>query len=667
MIDEGLEPIPRTWLAISASTTASTWQAIGDVLSTKSEKMVKISTGISQKLRCFVGSRFPRMFPGMFQLMFQRDDLRNRQPAFVPREIMAFLKTSSDSGVTKKFELDKDVMALGRHPDCHVVIEDNSVSRFHAQITFDGKEFSVEDLESRNGTFLNEVRLFRPSVLHDGDVVRVCDFSFDFFDFVAEDGSKDEPKANKRLPGFQIFPDANQAALVGDIVVWDESQSKEDGSTIMSHLDLSNALDSDRTSQIGPEIKLKALMEVTRALSGTISLSKVGPKVLDCLLQMFQNADRGFIILSDSDNKLRPIATKSRSGPADEQMRCSRTVFEHVINTKQAVLSADTSSDSRFESSASIVDIEIHSMMCAPLLNTEGKAMGMIQLDSTRRSIAFRETDLELLVVVAMQAASAIEKAHLLEVELEQGQLKRDLQLANEVQVAILPHHRPDVPNYDFYDFYRSANQVGGDYYDYIKLKGCRIAVIVADVVGHGVAAALLMAKFSAEVRFASAVHDTLSEAVASLNTAMTVLHLERFITMVLCVLDPSTGKLTLVNAGHNLPIIARANGETELQDIAMSGLPIGIMDGVIYPECTFQLNSGECITLYTDGLNEQVNTQGVLYGSDRLRKEIGRYNHKGIESVGKGVVADLRLHSEKVPQADDMCLVCFGPKPVKN
>lgn len=591
---------------------------------------------------------------------------------------MAILRTAPESGISKKFELDKEVMTMGRHPNCHVVIEDNSVSRFHAQITFDGREFFVEDLESRNGTFLNEARLFRPALLQEGDTIRVCDFSFTFhFDArdkqenrVGQDPSNHRhPQANPQSAGRNsqkaIGSQTTNSLLPidGDLVVWDESQSSDEGSTIMSQVDLANALDADRSTRVGPAMKLKALMEVTKALSATISLSKVGPKVLECLLEMFQNADRGFIILSDSENKLRPIATKTRQADQDQQMRCSRTVFEHVIGSKQAVLSADTASDSRFDSSASIVDIEIRSMMCAPLINSDGEAMGMIQLDSVRKSVAFREEDLELLVVVGMQAATAIEKAHLLEMELEQDQLRRDLQLANEVQVAILPHRKPDVANLEFYDFYRSANQVGGDYFDYIPLGDGKMAVIVADVVGHGIAAALLMAKFSAEVRFALAVHQQLSEAVESLNRSMTGLQLERFITMILCVIDPASGHVTAVNAGHNLPIITRLGGKTEQQDLQFSGLPIGILLDANYEEVTFQLAPGECVSLYTDGLNEQVNLQGEPYGSERLRREIGRHHGKGVEALGRAVVADIRLHSDKVPQADDMCLVCFGPR----
>lgn len=572
---------------------------------------------------------------------------------------MAFLASENSSGSRKQFPLDKPVMSVGRHPDCHIVIEDSSVSRFHSQITRDGNDFFLEDLDSRNGTYLNNSRLHQQVLLKDGDHIRICDFAFTFRNppQTSVTSTSDRSRSGRR----DSMVGGSDATMVGSsLVVWDDERAGDDGSTIMSHMDLSNALDSHRSTRVDPGLKLNALMEITRSLSGAISLDKVGPKVLDCLLNLFANADRGFIILREQ-NTFRPIAAKTRLGASETQMRCSRTVFEHVMQTKQAILSADTASDSRFDSAASIVDIEIRSMMCAPLLSSEGEAIGMLQLDSVRKSIAFREEDLELLLIVAMQAANAIEKVHLLQMELTQQQILHDLKIANEVQKAILPQKRPDLDGYLFYDFYRSANQVGGDYYDYIPLEDGRLAIVVADVAGHGVASAMLMAKFSTEVRYALANDQCLSDVGARLNHAIYNWHLDRFITMVLCLLDPATGNVRLINAGHPLAVIVRQDGKTEQQDVKYNGFPIGMVEKTEYEEFHFNLIPGESVVLFTDGLNEQVNMAGQPYGSARVVREIQRYAEKGVEGIGKGVIADLRLHSEKVPQADDLCLVCFG------
>jgi sigma-B regulation protein RsbU (phosphoserine phosphatase) len=572
---------------------------------------------------------------------------------------MAYLISETNGDNPKRFPLDKDVMTLGRHPDCHIVIEDSSVSRFHSQISSDSHDFVLEDLDSRNGTYLNDARLHQPIALRDGDRVRICDVSLVFRNPSREQDT--DPRSSASPVRRDSVAGVADATMIGNnMVVWDESPGEDEGSTIMSHMDLGNALDSRRRTKVDPTLKLDALMEITRALSGAISLDKVGPCVLDCLLKLFANADRGFIVLRERST-FRVIAAKNRSGVSERQMRCSRTVFEHVMQTKQAILSADTASDSRFDSSASIVDIEIRSMMCVPLLNSEGSAIGMLQLDSIRKSVAFREEDLELMLVVGMQAANAIEKVHLLQSELLQQQLQHDLKVANDVQRAILPQKRPDLPGYLFYDFYRSANQVGGDYYDYLPLPDGRLAIVVADVAGHGVASAMLMAKFSTEVRYSLLGHRQLHEVGRYLNQAVCNWHLGRFITMILCVLDPRTGKLRMINAGHPPATITRGGGIIELQDVNHNGFAIGMVEEAQYHEMEFELATGDAVVMFTDGLSEQVNAAGEIYGSDRIEREIKKYADKGVEAIGKGVIADLRIHSERVPQADDLCLVCFG------
>lgn len=572
---------------------------------------------------------------------------------------MAYLISETNGENPKRFNLDKEMMTLGRHPDCHIVIEDSSVSRFHSQISTDGQDFFLEDLDSRNGTYLNDARLHQQIALRDGDRVRICDVSLVFRN--PSNSQDTDPRSSGSPVRRDSVAGVPDATMIGNnLVVWDESPGEEEGSTIMSHMDLGNALDSRRRTKVDPALKLNALMEITRSLSGAISLDKVGPRVLDCLLQLFANADRGFIVLRERST-FRVVSAKNRSGVSERQMRCSRTVFEHVMQTKQAILSADTASDSRFDSSASIVDIEIRSMMCVPLLNSEGNAIGMLQLDSIRKSVAFREEDLELMLVVGMQAANAIEKVHLLQMELLQQQLQHDLKVANDVQRAILPQKRPDLPGYLFYDFYRSANQVGGDYYDYLPLPDGRLGIIVADVAGHGVASAMLMAKFSTEVRYNLLGHAELREVGMHLNQAIYNWHLGRFITMILCVLDPRNGKLKMINAGHPLATITRRGGRIETQDVHYNGFAIGMVEDAQYREMEFDLAVGDAVVMFTDGLSEQVNAAGEIYGSDRVEREIKKYADKGVEAIGKGVIADLRIHSERVPQADDLCLVCFG------
>ena len=157
--------------------------------------------------------------------------------------------------------------------------------------------------------------------------------------------------------------------------------------------------------------------------------------------------------------------------------------------SKEAILSADAATDARFDMAESIVDFHIRSMMCAPLVDRDGQSLGVIQIDTLDPRNRFQQDDLDVLVSVACQAAFAVENAQLHEAAMRDQALRRELAMAHEVQRGFLPSAAPRIPEYEFFEFYEPANQLGGDYYDYIELPGGRLAVVVADVSGKGISA----------------------------------------------------------------------------------------------------------------------------------------------------------------------------------
>jgi sigma-B regulation protein RsbU (phosphoserine phosphatase) len=228
------------------------------------------------------------------------------------------------------------------------------------------------------------------------------------------------------------------------------------------------------------------------------------------------------------------------------------------------------------------------------------------------------------------------------------------------VQQGFLPDSRPDVAGYEFFDFYRPANQVGGDYFDYLRLPDGRVAVIVADVVGKGVAAALLMAKLSAEARFCLASGGNAAQAVNMLNERLCRLHLDRFVTAVMVLLNPDNHEVSIANAGHMAPILRTKEGKIMEPGSVEAGLPLGIMEELGYEEVTVRLAPGESLTLFTDGLNEAVSEEGEYYTIDRIRQRIQATS--GLPSiVGDAVVQDVCNFIGQGSQSDDMCLVTLG------
>src|SRR5436190_5266585 len=520
---------------------------------------------------------------------------------------MYFLVANNGPQAGRKYELKGDKAILGRHPECHIVVEVGAVSRNHCQVVKEGNDYKIEDLGSRNGTCLNEEpeKVVGRRLLKPGDVIRVCEVSFTFNSDVLQPGSPPQPPPT--APISKMLDGAGLGAFISD------DDGKSSGSTIMSKLEVSSSSRGISVSA-SPEVKLAAMIEIMQSLGQALALDEVLPQVLKSLFKIFVQADRGFIVMLSPDGKLIPRWVRLRREDAADTLRISRTIIRHVIDSKEAILSADAASDERFEMSQSIADFRIRSMLCAPLMDSDGKAFGALQIDTLDQRQRFTKEDLELLVSTASQAALAIQQAQLHEQALRQKELERDMLLATEVQHGFLPDHRPEIAGYDFFDYYQPASQVGGDYFDYIPLPDGRLAIVVADVVGHGVAAALLMAKLSAETRFALFSEATPAIAVTKLNERICATNMQRFVTMILVVLEPAVNRATIVNSGHMAPLARRSSGQIEEPSESIAGLPLGVTDALPYDQCGIEIAPGDTLTLFTDGVNESIDVSVAFY-----------------------------------------------------
>jgi serine phosphatase RsbU (regulator of sigma subunit) len=365
-------------------------------------------------------------------------------------------------------------------------------------------------------------------------------------------------------------------------------------------------------------------------------------------------------VLKHADGTVVPRWTKVRREDSNhDTIRISKTIVNQVMDSKEAILSADAANDERFDMSQSIADFRIRSMMCAPLIDSDGKSFGVLQIDTLDQRNRFEENDLGVLVAVAAQAAVAIDNARMHDNALLQRSMERDLALAHQVQQGFLPKDPPEMPGYEFFDFYQPANHVGGDYFDYVDLPDGRLAILVADVVGHGVAAALLMAKLSAEARFNLVAETNPAKSLSLLNRAICALPFEdRFITMIMMILDPATGKIEVANAGHMCPILRRRDGTMTEPGEEQVGIPLGIVDDFDYEPFTFEIAPGDLAMVYTDGVNESMDKNEDFYGIDRIRKQISHTSSARPGMLGQFIVDDVRRFMGDAPQSDDMCFV---------
>ena len=567
---------------------------------------------------------------------------------------MAVLVKVSGEAAGQCIELKDDLTVIGRLPECSVVLDAPGVSRKHAQIRRQGTDFLLSDLRSRNQTKCNEsvVDPDRDHPLKSGDRINICDVEFVFY-----------LQAPKPSPG----PEEVEI-------------TESDADSTLHTLDASR---SDLQSlQVRPEVKLKAILEITRNLSSSLELEFVAPKILETLLEVvFPQAERVFLVLlKEGDPKLairrtyhRERASKrpglgrallNRPAPDEARLSISRSIINHVLGQKRAVLSQDAGNDSNLPTSASIADLKIRSVMCAPLLTAEGQPLGILQIDTSDRR-QFDQDDLEVLVAVASQAASAIQLASMHENLMAQERVSRDLNLARQVQMSFLPKTTPKVEGYRFFAHYNPAYEVGGDYYDFVPLPGNRLAIALGDVSGKGVAAALMMAKFSGDTRFCILAEDAPGPAANVLNDLLCAAGIdEKFITLSLSMLDLAENRLTYCSAGHLPLIVRRASGQVEEFGEEIGGFPLGIMPNSNYGQAEIRLEPGDVIVIYSDGVTDARNSKEELYDSKENRRLLRRLAEAagGPEDVGKAVLQEIREFSLGRPQADDITLICFGP-----
>jgi len=475
---------------------------------------------------------------------------------------MAALVVLKGGNQGQRLPLDKDRIVLGRNADCGIVLNLPAVSREHACILRVEGGFFIEDLGSRNGTYVNNQQISGRSALKTNDKIKICDF----------------------LATFEEAPPLPKT-LAGDATIEEEDDDgMEESSTVEAQVSHTSGLILEAQSAE----KLKALLEISAKLARTLELDQLLPKIVDRLMEVFRQADRVFLILKEeTGGRLIPKIIKTRRAQDESNARFSRSIVKQCLETVQAFLSDDASADARFALSQSIADFRIRSVMCAPLWTQEGQAFGVIQLDTQDRSKKFTEDDLRLLMGVASQASVALENAKMHEDMVHRERMKRDMELAKQVQLSFLPKSLPTVEGYEFFAFYEPALAVGGDYYGFIPIPPSSLVVTVGDVAGKGVPAALLMAKLSSDARFCTLTEPQPAIAISKLNDLLveTAGSMDRFVTLCAIILDQSKHSAVIVNAGHPTPLIYRhATGKLEgATNNDVVGLPLGISEGYPY------------------------------------------------------------------------------------
>jgi sigma-B regulation protein RsbU (phosphoserine phosphatase) len=369
--------------------------------------------------------------------------------------------------------------------------------------------------------------------------------------------------------------------------------------------------------------RLALLCRLSQTFNSSLDLDQVLNRVMDEVI-VVTGAGRGFMMLRERDGTLifRVARGMDRDTIDSPQFQISRSVVERVAREGQPIHTSDARSDDRFSMRQSVQTLGLRSILCVPLV-VKDQVTGVVYVDNRLQAGLFTQADLELLIAIAAIAAMAIENARLYEVAVEKGRMERELQMAREVQASLLPPETPQVPGWEFAAHWQPAREVAGDYYDFVALGGGRLSLVIADVSDKGMPAALFMALTRSIVRACAGRTPSPADGIAYANRLLCADSTGgMFVTLFYGLLDPAAGTLTYVNAGHDPPLLYRSDPD-ELSELGPTGMVLGVLEDARFEQGQVELQSGDFLLLYTDGVTDATNAQGQEFGRQRLQRVV--------------------------------------------
>jgi sigma-B regulation protein RsbU (phosphoserine phosphatase) len=371
------------------------------------------------------------------------------------------------------------------------------------------------------------------------------------------------------------------------------------------------------------------------------------------------------LLLDEETGELVFRVALSEVGDKIKEMRrpVGQGVSGWVAATGQAALIPDAYADERFDPSTDqATGYRTRSILCVPLM-VRDRLIGVSQLINKLSGEAFTQEDLELFRLLSAQVAIAVENARLHAHRLRQERLERELAFAKSIQQSFLPQELPRDERVEFAASCTSAHEVGGDFYDVIPLSDSRYAVVIGDVSGKGVPAALYMARLVSEIRHLTVRGEEPGRVLEILNHQLaTSSQRGMFVTLVCLVLEPSAGRMAYANAGHLPPIICLPQKGKTLALVSGSGPPLGIKPDTEYSSSDFELEPGAVAVLYTDGILEAQAPDGSFFGMERLERMLLE-GGRSAQEVFHRVLQAVEAFAGDQPQHDDITLVTFSIK----
>ncbi len=503
--------------------------------------------------------------------------------------------------------------------------EDVGLSRQHMALEKEGEEWVVYDLGSKNGTFVNGVRAAGKVRLRAGDRITASHVALVY----------DPAGASAKTVLFERTPELSGATV----------------STSLDRLLGQEAQAAEAAPGAAPPLwatPVMALVRAGRELAVRRPLPELFRVILDLAIEAV-GAERGVLLTREKGE----LVVQAWRG---EDFRISTAVRDRVLEGKDSVLVQDIQHDAALRARMSIVAGKMRSLMAAPL-QTDRRVIGLIYVDSPRTPRLFSPEDLNLLTVMANVAAIRIEHERLAEIEQAEQLLASELEQAAEIQRRFLPADVPEVRGIELAGLNVPCRMVGGDYYDFLHYPDGKVGLVIGDVAGKGMPAALMMTCLQAKVQAIAETSPQPAGVVTRLNRSLAATcPRNRFVTFFFSVFDPASGELAYCNAGHNPPLLVRAGGG--VLRLEGGGPVLGILPALNFGEERCALEAGDLLCLYSDGVTEAAEADGEEFGERRLTELLLQARRSPAAAIVNAVHEAVRQWTGEQPAADYITVV---------
>jgi serine phosphatase RsbU (regulator of sigma subunit) len=515
---------------------------------------------------------------------------------------------------------------IGRKGDADVVLNNQHVSRHHAKLVKSGEGYLIQDLGSTHGTFVNEARV-EQQALNDGDRITL---GKDRIDLHYLTGNA-KPPTPRKADTTQIF----EKSLMDLGVVLPSSYS--DLEKVSCILDFQYQWEQLFT----PDAAFQKILESALKISG---------------------AERGFVMTGENgifgysagmDGKGRKLSLSD--------FKASHTAVDDVVKTAAPVFMVE-GLDNRYKEQASIVAMNVRAIACLPLLGIPSQAdtpsiLGILYLDSTKRMHSLSGLDQKILVKLAVEAGNVLERLEMIKSIESRKKLEQELALAEETQKSLLPQTLPQVRNLSIHAFSKPTRYVGGDFYDFIELESGELYGVIADVSGKGISASLLSSTLlgclQMQLRAGATVHDSINRLNRFLCEKSSA---SRFVTMFLFTIN-SEGQGTYISAGHNPSYVYRA-ATHEIEELPSNNMIVGAFPFATYEPASLQLNQGDVLLAYSDGLTEAENLKGEMLGEEAVKQIMRTEASAGAKQLEQKLLDTIQGFTAGRLATDDITLI---------